>query len=112
MQASAPQANRPSAKPVLIGLLVVELIGLAPWSVFSALSAMGFASGFSWTVVLTMAPFWIYPILILVCAPMAFSLNAKGRTSAATWTILAPVIVSAGWLWLLISVVPVVAKLF
>lgn len=91
---------------MLIALLVVELIGLVPWSVFSALSAMGFASGFSWTVFLTMAPFWLYPILILVCAPVAFSLDAKGRTSAATWTILTPVIVSAGWLWLLIMLFP------
>jgi hypothetical protein len=109
---SAAQAIKPSVKPVLIGLLVFDLIGLVPWAVFSALSFMGFDSGFHWNVVFLMAPFWIYPILVLVCAIVAFSLNAKGRTSEAIGTMLGPVIVSGGWFWLLLNVAPLIAKHF
>jgi len=112
MEASAPEVVKPSAKPLLIGLLIFELIGLLPWGVLSALSAMGFDAGFNWTVVFLMAPFWIYPILILACAPIAFSLNAKGRSSAATLTMLVPVLVSVSWFWLLINVLPTLAKFF
>jgi hypothetical protein len=32
-------------------LLIIELLGLVPWGVFSALSAMGFDSGFHRLVV-------------------------------------------------------------
>ena len=99
-------------KLILIVLLVCELLALVPWAVFSALSFMGFDAGFSWMVVVVMAPVWIYPVLVLVCSIVAFSLNGKGRSSAAVWTMLVPVIGPGGWFLVLLDVGPRLAKYF
>ena len=46
----AQGAVKRSVAPLVI-LLIIELLGLVPWGVFSALSAMGFDSGFHRLVV-------------------------------------------------------------
>jgi hypothetical protein len=103
MDASTQLPTKESVAPLLTGLLILQIIGLLPWAVFSALSGMGFDAGFNWTVVFVMAPFWAYPILMLICAPLAFSFNRKGRTTAASVTMLVPILVPLAWLGLLLT---------
>ena len=109
MDKPAQVAAKSSAAPLIV-VLVIELLGLLPWAVFSALSGMGFDSGFHLSVVLLMAPFWAYPILILICAPLAFSQNRKGRASAATLTMVLPLLISWGWIFIMMNVAPHLAK--
>jgi len=66
---------------------------------------MGFDAGFSWIVVIFLAPLWLYPILILICAPLAFSFNRKGRTTAAFVAMFVPMVVPLGWFKLILNVV-------
>jgi hypothetical protein len=112
MNAGGPAhvAVKRSVAPLVV-LLVIELLGLVPWLVISALSGMGFDSGFHWPVVFLMAPFWIYPILMLFCVPIAFSQNRKGRASAATLTMFLPLLISWGWFGLLMIGASSIGKL-
>ena len=60
------------------------MLSLVPWAVFAALAGMGFDAGFSWKVALFVGPLWAYPVLILVCAVIAFSLNGDGNFGGAS----------------------------
>src|ERR1043165_7215789 len=95
--AAASATPKPSAAVTLVVMLVLELIGLLPWGVVSALSGMGFDAGFSWKVVFIMAPFWAYPLLLLICAPVA--------------AMIAPAVVSGGWLVLLLTFASLYTKM-
>jgi len=81
----------PSVAVLLAGILLLELLGLVPWAVFSALSTMGFDTGFSWKVFFAMFPFLAYPVLILICAVIAFAQNKRGRVRPAIIAMLAPI---------------------
>lgn len=112
MTPAETQPVQPSVTGTLIVMLVVEVLALIPWAIFSALSFMGFDSGFHIWVVIMMLPLWIYPVLMLFCTPVAFSLNRKGRTESATKVMFAPLLISGGWMVFLIGVVPSIYQSF
>src|SRR5437667_9117210 len=89
---------------LLILILVPELLALVPWVLYSALSAMAFDAGFSWSVVLWMGAFWAYPALIVICGSIAFILNSKERLGLALITMILPPIVSWGGSLVLLNI--------
>jgi hypothetical protein len=65
---------------------------------------MGFDAGFSWKVVFLLLPFWAYPALILICGTIALFLNRREHQDAAIVTIVLPLVISWGWLALMMGI--------
>ena len=91
----------PNKKRSLVIILILELVLLVPWAVVSALSGMGFDSGFNWEVVFLMLPLWAYPALVLICGIIAFRVNGGQHQERATTIMALPLLISWGWLTLL-----------
>jgi len=96
LQSARPkEPARPDAQGTLLLVLVMELFGLLPWYLVAGLSWT--ASNHSAKDFFFMGPIWVYPVLILICTPLAFQFNAEGRISTATKVVLAPLMISGGW---------------
>jgi hypothetical protein len=90
-------------KILLVLLLILELLLLIPWALFSAFSGIGFDTGFAWPIVVLMLPFWAYPLLLLMCSIVAFVIDGKGRLGLAVAAMIAAPIVSWGCFFALVG---------
>ncbi len=91
MESDKSANKEASIKPLLIAIFILELLLLVPWAMFSALGAMAFDSGFSWSAVIIVAPLWSYPILLLIFGIATIVYANLKRQKTALITIISPI---------------------
>lgn len=97
--------NKPSPDSYfgLTFFLILNLLGLPVWF-FAMILGYGDFEGKTILDIVLMLPISLYPMFIFVFSIISFRLNAAGREGKAAIVMLIPLIVSGGYIFLLMVV--------